>query len=214
MTARARRVIAGLEVIGGVCGTLTVGLEMARPGFPRAALGPAGVLIAVFLLSLFAGVMLWRDTRTGRVASVVVQLVQLPKILSAELSFMVSFGLDAGVMFVSGPIGKGVVFKGVVFHSWVGSHHVLMTGAPGGPTAFGFSLVSCVALYILLRRADSAETPGTTPTAETGAAGPPSHPDWVPTFGMKLVIGLVVLVLVLCGSCLFALSLVPPAPRD
>src|SRR5262245_59111051 len=80
-----RKTIAVLEIIGGVTGlgSVAVVASQRQPVWPEVGLGAA--LLGIFSLSLVAGILLWRDTRTGRLASMIVQLIQLPKLLTGKL---------------------------------------------------------------------------------------------------------------------------------
>lgn len=141
-----RKTIAALEAVGGVCGAAAVAHQLTQRPHSPGECGLAGILFGVYLLALYAGVMLWRDTRAGWVASVVAQLVQLPKVLSPGFAFMVSYGFDLAPLAVSspGPSGYGLVFDTRLF-----AHHVLHVDAGRTPTGFGVSVVSCLCLWQL-----------------------------------------------------------------
>jgi hypothetical protein len=142
-----RKAIATLEIIGGVCGPGAVVVLWVQGGSRPIDLLLAVPLFGVYLLALFAGVMLWRDARVGYGASVAVQLIQLPKIVSSKLAFMVSFGFDFAPMVVSTP---GPAGYGVHFDARVGCFPMLRIN-PDLSLAVGVSVVSCVSLTLLLR---------------------------------------------------------------
>ena len=142
-----RKSIAVLEIVGGVCGLPSVLYRLTRQEFWLGNLALATVLVAIYLLAIFAGVMLWRDTRTGRVATIVAQLIQLPKLVTPGLTFMVSYGLDLSVLIVSSPGPSGY---GISFDLRAGAHHLFLVNTTGLPVAFGLSVVSCLALATLL----------------------------------------------------------------
>ncbi len=199
MKPRWRKTVAVLEVVGGVCGTATVAyLLTQRPHAPR-EVGLAAVLIAAYLLALYAGVMLWRDTWAGRVASVLAQLIQLPKVLSPKLAFMVSYGLDFAPMAVSspGPAGYGLVFDARVF-----SYPLLLVNAEWLPTGFGVSVVSLLSLRLLLRPAGvaAATAPEQGQPASPAPAAPDGQPEWVPSFGFILIGAVVLVVVAVCAG--------------
>jgi len=101
----------------------------------------------MYLLALMAGIMLWRNTRLGRILSLVVQLIQLPKIASTSITFLIGFGFDFAptIFATSGPSGYGIGFNFIF-----GAEHRLLINNPSVPFGLGFSLVSCVSIYILL----------------------------------------------------------------
>ncbi len=107
----------------------------------------AGILVAVYILSAVAGILLWRGSSVGRILSIVIQLVQLPKLASTKLAFMMSFGFDFSFMIVSshGPSGYGLGFN-----AKIGADHMLFIGNPNISFSVGISLVSCVFLYKLM----------------------------------------------------------------
>jgi heme/copper-type cytochrome/quinol oxidase subunit 1 len=192
-----RKTIAALEVVGGVCGPLAIAFELARGRPGPDELARAAVLVAAYLLALAAGVLLWYGTRTGRVLSVVAQLVQLPKLMSPKLTFAVSYGLDFYPMAVSapGPVGR----RGLVFEVRVLAQYQFLADAGGLPTGIGFSLASILALWLLLRRGPAAAPAASVPTppAPTPSDG---QPNWVPSFGLVLIVGLLLGVFAVCAG--------------
>ena len=199
------KAIAVLEIVGGVCGTASVAYFLILRAPTPGEIGLAAVLIGLYLFGLFAGVMLWRGTRVGRVTSIVAQLVQLPKVLSPALAFMMSYGLDFTVMALSNP-GRGG--HELSFNVWGPSHHLVLVGAEGLRAGFGVSVVSLFALWLLRRSgATAAPTVSTAPRAEpapllvTPPASSDGQPEWVMSRGFVLVVGVLLLVVAVCGLC-------------
>jgi hypothetical protein len=145
MSQLLRKTIAIPEIVGGVFGCLSVGFEFAQSDFRLIECVTAGFLGLCFLLALFAGVMLWRNRRIGRTTSIIAQFIQLPKIVSGELTFMLSYGLDASVLVMHVPNGMRIAFD-----VKVGAHY-LLTSAHGLPSGLGVSLMSCVTIYLLMK---------------------------------------------------------------
>ena len=152
MKPAIRKTIALMQIVGGTLGFFSVGIEVIRWQFTGPTLAVAGILAAVFWLSLFAGLLLWQDLRIGYLASILVQLIQLPKLATVPFIFMMSFGVDAWVMSVVPPGKAGHV---ILFQPHLGEQHLLIVGpAPGVPLGLGMSVVSCVTLILLLRSLD------------------------------------------------------------
>ncbi len=169
MPASLRKTIAALEIIGGVCGLPSVVFSLTRRAVRLGDLALAMVLVAVYLFAIFAGVMLWRDTRAGRVASVVAQLIQLPKVVIPGVAFMVSYGLDFSVLIVT---SAGPTEYGISLDLRVGAYPLFLVNATGLPIVFGVSMVSCLALAALLVSALT----GWANAAPTHVAPPPAEP--------------------------------------
>jgi len=141
-----RKAIAVCEMIGGIVGPVSVLSLMVVAKFRVDVVVMGVIVLSFFLLSLYAGVMLWRDRRSGYTASVFVQLIQLPKLMTTYLFFMMSFGFDFMVMSVVHPNGLHGLIANVRFGQ---SNDFFINPPPGGPLGFGISLVSCVSLWLL-----------------------------------------------------------------
>ena len=98
MSRRWVRAIAVLEIVGGVSGVPAVLIEILNQKPQSAILVMGFALIAIFLLSLFAGIQLWRNKRSGYTTSIMVQLIQFPKIVTGSLAFMIELRVDVWVM--------------------------------------------------------------------------------------------------------------------
>jgi hypothetical protein len=94
MTTTWRRVIASLEIIGGLSGVAFTSWLLLTISLDGLALLLAFFVLLVYLFSLVAGILLWREHRAGRTASIIVQIIQLPKIVSPQLIFIFCFGFD------------------------------------------------------------------------------------------------------------------------
>lgn len=221
MNESVRKLIAGLQVIGGTVGAATAAHEAVTKRLPLAGLVVAAAVTTAFLFAVFAGVMLWRDTRIGRVASVVCQLVQLPKVFGAGGAFVVSYACDVSGVILARPNGWGVTFDlRALSHFWFGP-------LPGGQIGVGLSLTSCLCLWALLRRQRAIPAtppePGS-PDAVTAfqtsqqairdakAKRDAEHPKWVPSRGMKLLLVTVLAVALLLLSCCLWLPTLAPMP--
>jgi hypothetical protein len=176
VNATVRRTIAAFEIVGGVAGPAIVVTELARIGFPPDATRLGAVLIAIYLLSLFAGVTLWLDRRCGYSASALVQLVQALKFAGPSFALMLSFGFDVALIHWTHPGPPSVSV--VSLNGRVGAHHALWLDPPtGSPVGVGFSLVSVVALWFLAKgRARATPEREEPPAPEPAEGALPRYP--------------------------------------
>lgn len=147
MSKASRRLIAGLEVIGGVFGLSILAKQLPEFRLDLYFVVLAPIAISVFVMSVVAGVLLWRNHRAGRMASIIVQAIQLPKLVSPILIFLFSFGLDfyPYIRVERGTVSKvGLDFKLAPFYN-------LYLNRPGTPVAVGISIPAIVFLMVLLR---------------------------------------------------------------
>jgi len=98
------------------------------------------------LLSLIAGLALLRNRPLGRPASIIVQTIALPKIISSQVIFMFSFGFDLWIYFwqTAGVSNAGFQLKFLAFNQ-------LFFNIPDAPVGFGISITSCIFLAVLLK---------------------------------------------------------------
>src|SRR5438477_10591583 len=89
--------IAILEIAGGVCGIAFVLVQSVTAPLERYNVLFAIIICLIYLLSLVAGIALAVGREFGRVASIIVQAIQLPKYTSQLFIFTFSFGFDAYV---------------------------------------------------------------------------------------------------------------------
>lgn len=136
-------------MIGGVLGLV----GMIGTPVPESLTGPDVILVlliaGLYILALVAGILLWRDTRLGHNLSIIVQLVQLPKIASSAIAFMINFTFDLSVLAIDLPAPASYT---LTVQSQAGSKHMLFIGNPTIPFGIGFSIVSCIFLAKLLKK--------------------------------------------------------------
>lgn len=155
MTKTWRQVIAGLEVLGGLAGVAFLLWELARVQVDALTLLLALLILLMYALSVIAGVLLWREHRWGRITSIIVQAIQLPKIISPILIFNMCFGLDLYTYLVAGTNGfmsVGIEFKFLAFYQF----HI-NTGIPA--TGLGVSIPACIFLARLIAYKTTPEQP-------------------------------------------------------
>ena len=141
------RLIAILEIVGGVCGIGFVvwGLVTAKSNGQSLIFGV--IVAAVYLFSFLAGVSLWSGRAFGRIASIIIQAIQLPKYTSQLLVFMFSFGFDAyvyGILTNNAQPIFGFEVKFLAFNQ-------LLTNVADAPAGFGFSIPACAFLAMLIK---------------------------------------------------------------
>lgn len=141
------RIISILEIIGGLSGIAFVAWEIVAAPTDHNSLVIGAIALAVYVFSFIAGVALWLERPFGRVASIVVQAIQLPKYISQLIIFMFSFGLDVyvyGMLTTNAQPVFGFELKFPAFNQ-------LFVNVPDAPVGFGISISSCVFLGMLLR---------------------------------------------------------------
>ena len=140
--------IAILEIVGGICGIGFVVWQSLSSPLDRYTLPFALIIFVIYFLSLVAGITLALGRKFGRVASIVVQAIQLPKYTSQLLIFMFSFGFDAyvyGMLPSNAQPIFGLEFKFLAFNQ-------MFVNVAGAPVMFGISIPACVFLVMLLRK--------------------------------------------------------------
>lgn len=151
-----RRIIAGLQIVGGIFGIIFIALELNSTQINAASLLIAILVLLIYVLSLVAGVLLWREHRWGRPASIIVQAIQLPKLLSPILIFNICFGLDIYPYLMVTNYG----FFGVGFELKVLAFYQLHLGVPIPGVGLGLSIPACIFLTVLIKnRKESAPQP-------------------------------------------------------
>lgn len=153
--------IATLEIGGGVCGIGFVAWQSLTTPLDRHNVPFAIVTLVIYSLSLVAGIALALGRKFGRVASIIIQAIQLPKYTSQFLIFMFSFGFDAypyAILTNQANVVFGIDFKFLAYNQ-------LFTNVAEAPAGFGFSIPACAFLVMLLRKPKPA-TSGDTLSAQ------------------------------------------------
>jgi hypothetical protein len=158
------RVIAVLQIVGGLFSMVFIGWALVaqiRDIF-SVGIGIGEMLVDIF--GVVAGIMLWSGTSFGRKASVAIQAIQLPKIISPSLVFMFSFGFDFWVHASSSAFGFQTAFFG-------NNQIFIGVGVQNVPVDFGVSVTAIIALVILNKYKPAART-------SVGPLPPPPPNDW------------------------------------
>src|SRR5215470_15408894 len=140
------RIISVLEIVGGVFGIGDVIWVLLATPFNALTLIFAPIPISIYILSLVADVALWRDNLFGRKASIVVQAIQLPKIMSPLIIFTFSFGFDIWfhILFTREVSNLGFEFRFLAFYQY-------LFNVQDAPFGLGVSITACIFLAALLR---------------------------------------------------------------
>ena len=152
--------IAIFEILGGLCGIAFVIWQSLTAPLDRNHIPFAIIVVGIYLLSLVGGIGLLLGRKFGRTASIIVQVVQLPKYSSQLLIFMFSFGFDAyvyGMLTTNAQAVFGVEFKFLAFYQ-------LFLHVVDAPVLFGVSIPASAFLIMLLRKpkvAPSDDAPAT-----------------------------------------------------
>lgn len=162
------RIIAVLEIVGGVSGIGFVVWQFVAGQNDRLTLVFASMAFAVYTLSLIAGIALLLNHRFGRIGSIVVQLIQLPKYSSQLLVFMFSFGFDAYLYFALTNTANAIMgfeFKFLAFNQ-------LLVNVTDARVIFGVSIPASIFLVMLLKYKRRAGSPDTDATRTEQIVGP------------------------------------------
>jgi hypothetical protein len=146
--------IAILEIVGGICGLAFIIWQSFASPLNGYNILLAIIIALVYLLSLVAGVALALGYKFGRVASIIVQAIQMPKYTSQLLVFMFSFGFDAypyGMLTSEAYLKLGIDFKFLAYYQ-------LFFNVADAPAGFGISIPACAFLVMLLRKPKTAHT--------------------------------------------------------
>ncbi len=150
MSVAWRRVIGALEIIGGASGLALLSWEIAQVQLNIILLIFALILFSLYILSLLAGVLLWRDHKWGRLTSIIVQAAQLPKIFTPILVFNICFGLDVYPYLMVGTT-DGFSFYSIGADMKLLAFHQLHINATFPAAGLGVSIPACIFLTALIK---------------------------------------------------------------
>lgn len=148
MGRKVLRLIAAAEVLGA--GSLLVQM---LPDLPKLLqLGPGwglamavlGLVLLLLVLTLVAGVLLWRQRPAGLVLSLLAQLAQVPHVALPAFTWQLALGLGGTVALNPD--------TGILHTTWqVGSPALLMAPLQSGPPQLGLNLLAAFLACYLLR---------------------------------------------------------------
>lgn len=139
----AVRVVASIQVLGGLFGAgraLALYLGTGHP-FSFVAMG-------AYVLSVICGAMLWQQTRAGFAASLLLQLAQIPWILTTHSAYAFASGIG---LWLGG--GEGGFVRDHAIVSWF--HFGTLTGFgvsfDAGPWHYGVNVVAiAIAAFLII----------------------------------------------------------------
>ena len=135
-----------LEMLGGVAGVGTVFWQILAAPDSDPAITLAPIPAALYGFSFVAGLLLWLGRPAGRVASMAVQVLQVPKLMSPQIAFIFSVGCDFWVHYLWRD-----EFSLVGFELKLLSFHQIFTREQEAPFVFGISLTALFFLAVLGR---------------------------------------------------------------
>jgi hypothetical protein len=137
----AARLVGAIEVFGGLFGAGLATALLIETRHPITILA-----FLIYIASVVAGTMLWGQSRAGHILSLVIQMIQIPWILTATVSY--AFVSGAGVWLGA---GQGGFVRDHTALSWFHFGPVTGWGLATGPAPWhiGINLVA-VALCALL----------------------------------------------------------------
>ena len=140
------RIIAALEIIGGFFGLLFVIQQASVTILNSYLLVLFCIVSVIYALSIFGGYGLWNRRPYGRSLSIIIQIIQVPKIVSRWLVLMFSFGIDAYpyLTFSSESVGVGFDVKLLAFYQILMNTKMELWGV-------GVSIPACISLLILIQ---------------------------------------------------------------
>ena len=134
------KTIAVLEIIGGVFNLCFIGWAVVTQPSNLASMIIGAVALIIDIAAVVAGVTLWRGTAFGRKASMAIQAIQLPKIVSPIMIFIFSFGFDLWLHASASGFGIQTAFFG---------YNQLFFNVENVPGDIGISVTAIIALVIL-----------------------------------------------------------------
>jgi hypothetical protein len=162
MIALLRQCVALYQILGGGGALVWFVAELSQQEVKGYGLAYAIGLTAPCLAACILGVFLIRHSPFARWASVVLQLVLVPKVFTPTVTFGITLGPDAVVLVFGRPTGAW----GARFFATPFPNAAIFFNDPAQPLGFGISMVSVVAIVVLLwpvRRPVVGEQPVSTP---------------------------------------------------
>jgi len=147
MSKMVRYLVSLLEILGGISGIALMVYVLAVNHINLAALIVWFITVGIYLLSIIAGVRLFKGKSGGRTASIIVQALQIPKIISPAFIFMFSIGLDFWVNIIISPggdVNAGFQLRTPAFSQ-------IFIAVSGAPIGLGVSVTSVIFLFLLIK---------------------------------------------------------------
>ena len=138
------RIIAAIEILGGVWGLLIMFYRMFQVLDNLKFVIFLLLYLIPFALSVLAGILLLKDKTAGLNLSLVVQLLQIPYFTLSGLyySFMSGLLLGVRISFLEG-------MKNYNFNFLLGGYCQIQTGLPADITVFGINIFALLVFVFL-----------------------------------------------------------------
>lgn len=137
------KVIAAVEMFGGISGFLLC-LWVLMTYEPSLFSIIVFIPLLFNLLSIIAGLNLWKEKPLGRKLSLIIQIIQLPKIVSPLIIMMFGFGPDLWIHILANNGSANLGFQFQVF-----GFFQLYFNVATAPTGVGISVTSLIFLAVL-----------------------------------------------------------------
>ena len=138
------KLIAAIEIFGGSWGLVIMTYRMTHVLDNLKFVIFLSVYLIPFILSIIAGVLLWKNKAAGLNLSLVVQLLQIPYFALNGLYYSYISGLLLGIRisFLEG-------MKNFNFNFSLGGYCQVQTGLPPTITAFGINIFAVIVFVFL-----------------------------------------------------------------
>ena len=151
-------------MLGGLAGITFVFWQVLVAPDADPSITFAPVVAGLYVFSFFAGFGLWRGTSFGQKASMAVQVLQCPKLISPQFGFIFGVGIDLWLTLVWQD-----QFAALGFEIKLPAFHQVFINVETAPFALGVSLTALFWLVVLGRYGPESQGP---------AAPPAPPPDW------------------------------------
>lgn len=133
--------IAWVEIIGGVIGVLITAYYLVRNYNNVTFVILLSISVVSYIIVLIAGYWLFRQTRRGLILSRIIQLFQIPNLISSLLIYDFIAGLDFSIL-------AGI--KGLRFTFYFGSRLDLFVLRPRVEFELGVNLIAVIFFVVLM----------------------------------------------------------------
>ncbi len=135
------RIIAGVQIAGGIWGFIGVLYYRHTPLFAN-ILSVDALLVAPFVLAIYAGYHLWRGHKLGHTLSLITQALQIPILGGPAICYY---------YYVLVYLGIGWFPPNSIINLQFGGGWLVTLHGVDQPVAFGINVVALVAFILLLK---------------------------------------------------------------
>ena len=138
-----QRIVAASQIVGASASAVLLFPQLFVTPVQFGSVAVISAMLAFFVFAFFAGIWLWNGEPRGYRSSVVVQLAQIPVIVSPVLTYKFMFGLGLTLTTLGGDIHANFVFGGKSFLILMGEEV---------PIEYGVNVWALIALTYLIRQ--------------------------------------------------------------